>query len=262
VEGAVIALLCRTSDRDARGALGAQALATELAARLGTDARMVGSPGAARTGNWDDDLRDSRGCLLEAGGQLDDALAAGRYPILTASDCSICMTTLPALLRHRPDAWVLWLDAHGDFNSPETTPSGFLGGMCLAAACGVWDSGLGAGLDPARVVMCGVRDVDAGERVLLETRGVGLVERPGDLADHLRGLPVFVHLDLDVLDPSVMPATFPAPGGLSDGGLRTLLAEVGEAAELIGVEITAFPAPERAKRVATIVEPLLPVVAA
>jgi arginase family enzyme len=172
------------------------------------------------------------------------------------------MTTLPALLRHRPDAWVLWLDAHGDFNSPETTPSGFLGGMCLAAACGVWDSGLGAGLDPARVVMCGVRDVDAGERVLLETRGVGLVERPGDLADHLRGLPVFVHLDLDVLDPSVMPATFPAPGGLSDGGLRTLLAEVGEAAELIGVEITAFPAPERAKRVATIVEPLLPVVAA
>jgi arginase len=262
VEGAVIALLCRTSDRDAGGALGAQALATELAARLGTEARMVGSPGEPRAGNWDDDLRDSRGCLLEAGGQLDDALAAGRYPILTASDCSICMTTLPALLRHRPDAWVLWLDAHGDFNSPDTTPSGFLGGMCLAAACGVWDSGLGAGVDPARVVMCGVRDVDPGERVLLETRGVGLVERPGDLADHLRGLPVFVHLDLDVLDPSVMPATFPAPGGLSDGGLRTLLAEVGEAAELIGAEITAFPAPERAKRIATIVEPLLPVVAA
>jgi arginase len=153
---------------------------------------------------------------------------------------------------------VLWLDAHGDFNSPDTTPSGFLGGMCLAAACGVWQSGLGDGLDPARVVMCGVRDVDPGERVLLETRGVGLVERPGDLADHLRGLPVYVHLDLDVLDPSVMPARFPAAGGLSDGGLRTLLAEVAAAVELIGLEITAFPAPERARRVATIVEPLLP----
>jgi arginase len=262
VEGAVIALLCRTSDRDERGAQGAQALATELAARLGAEARMVGSPGEGRDSRWDDDLRDSRGCLLEAGGQLEDALTAGRYPILTASDCSICLTTLPTLARHRPDAWVLWLDAHGDFNSPDTTPSGFLGGMCLAAACGVWDSGLGAGVDPARVVMCGVRDVDPGERVLLETRGVGLVERPGDLADHLRGLPVYVHLDLDVLDPAVMPARFPAPGGLSDGGLRTLLAEVAEAAELVGVEITAFPAPERARRVATIVEPLLPVVAA
>ncbi|HEX2106049.1 MAG TPA: arginase family protein [Solirubrobacteraceae bacterium] len=261
MEGAVIALLCRTSDRDARGSQGARALATELAARLGRQARIVGSPGEPRAGTWDEDLRASHGCLLEAGGQLEDALAAGRYPVLTASDCSICLTTLPTLARHRPDAWVLWLDAHGDFNSPETTPSGFLGGMCLAAACGVWQSGLGDGLDPARVVMCGVRDVDPGERVLLETRGVGLVERPGDLADHLRGLPVYVHLDLDVLDPTVMPATFPAPGGLSDGGLRTLLAEVAEAADLIGVEITAFSAPERAKRVATIVEPLLPVAA-
>jgi arginase len=258
VEGAVIALLCRTSDRDARGAEGARALATEIAARLGTEARMVGSPGEGRDSSWDEDLRDSHGCLLEAGGQLEDALGAGRFPVLTASDCSICLTTLPTLARQRPDAWVLWLDAHGDFNSPDTTPSGFLGGMCLAAACGVWQSGLGDGLDPARVVMCGVRDVDPGERVLLETRGVGLVERPGDLADHLRGLPVYVHLDLDVPDPSVMPARFPAAGGLSDGGLRTLLAEVAAAVELIGLEITAFPAPERARRVATIVEPLLP----
>jgi arginase len=258
VEGAVIALLCRTSDRDGRGAEGARALATEIAARLGTEARMVGSPGEGRDSSWDEDLRDSHGCLLEAGGQLEDALGAGRFPVLTASDCSICLTTLPTLARQRPDAWVLWLDAHGDFNSPDTTPSGFLGGMCLAAACGVWQSGLGDGLDPARVVMCGVRDVDPGERVLPETRGVGLVERPGDLADHLRGLPVYVHLDLDVLDPSVMPARFPAAGGLSDGGLRTLLAEVAAAVELIGLEITAFPAPERARRVATIVEPLLP----
>jgi arginase len=258
VEGAVIALACRTSDRDGRGSDGAIALAGELAARLGADARTIGSPGEARAGGWEDDLRDSRGCLLEAGGQLEDALGAGRFPVLAASDCSICLTTLPTLARQRPDAWVLWLDAHGDFNSPDTTPSGFLGGMCLAAACGVWQSGLGDGLDPARVVMCGVRDVDPGERVLLETRGVGLVERPGDLADHLRGLPVYVHLDLDVLDPSVMPARFPAAGGLSDGGLRTLLAEVAAAVELIGLEITAFPAPERARRVATIVEPLLP----
>jgi arginase family enzyme len=258
VEGAVIALVCRTSDRDARGAEGARALATELAARLGVEPRVVGSPGEPRVGAWDDDLRDSRGCLLEAGGQLEDALTGGRFPILTSSDCSICLTTLPTLARHRPDAWVLWLDAHGDFNTPDTTPSGFLGGMCLAAACGVWDSGLGAGLDPARVVMCGVRDVDAGERVLLETRGVGLVEHPGELADHVRGLPVFVHLDLDVLDPTVLPALFPAPGGLSDGGLRTLLAELSEAVDLVGAEITGFLAPDRARRVATIVEPLLP----
>jgi arginase len=262
VEGAVVALLCRTSDRDARGAQGAEALAFELAARLGREARMIGSPEEPRESGFQDDLRDSRGCLLEAGGQLEDAMTGGRYPILTASDCSICLTTLPTLARLRPDAWVLWLDAHADFNSPETTPSGFLGGMCLAAACGVWDSGLGAGMDPARVVMCGVRDVDPGERVLLETKGVGLAESPSQLADLLDGRQVFVHLDLDVVDPTILPARFPAPGGLSDGGLRTLLAEVAEAVDLIGAEITAFLAPDRARRVATIVEPLLPPTAA
>ena len=53
------------------------------------------------------------------------------------------MTTLPTVLRHVPEARVVWLDAHGDFNTPATTPSGFLGGMCLAAACGRWDAGLG-----------------------------------------------------------------------------------------------------------------------
>ena len=72
-------------------------------------------------------------------------LAAGRFPLLTASDCSICMTTFQAVVRHAPDVHVLWLDAHADSNTPDTTPSGFLGGMCLAAACGHWD----AGFEPA-----------------------------------------------------------------------------------------------------------------
>jgi arginase len=264
VTTALVALLCRTSDRTPGGARGARALAAELGERLGVEPRVVGSPGEPRPAPYDNDLRTSRGCLLEAGGQVDDALTRGAFPILTASDCSICMTTLPAVLRHHPRAHVLWLDAHGDFNTPDTTPSEFLGGMCLAAACGVWDPGLGAGpaVDPARVVMCGVRDLDAGERGLVDLRGVK-IEKPSALAQRLEGLPVYVHLDLDVLDPSVFPAQFPAPGGLSDGGLRTLLGEVAESAEVIGLEVTAFEAPDDAvsaaglaELVASIVEPL------
>jgi arginase len=255
----LVALACRTSDRQASGAQGALALAEELGQRRGIAPRVVGSPGEPRPGDWSDDLRDSRGCLLEAGGQLDDALSAGAFPALLASDCSICLTTLPALVRHEPEAHVLWLDAHGDFNTPDTTVSGFLGGMCLAGACGVWDTGFdGPRLDPSRVLMCGVRDLEGPERVLLETRGVGLVERPSELAGLLAGRRVFVHLDLDVLDPSVLPAQFPAPGGLSDGGLRTLLGELAGGAEVVGCEITALAAPDRAKRIATIVDPLIP----
>jgi arginase len=165
------------------------------------------------------------------------------------------------VLRHRPRAAVLWLDAHGDFNTPDTTPSGFLGGMCLAGACGLWDAGFesaGPTLDPTQVVMCGVRDLDAQERVLIETRGVDLIDRPSLLGGALEGREVFVHLDCDVLDPSIVPARFAAAGGLSDGGLRTLLGEVAEAATLVGVEITAFGAPELAERIAAVLEPLLP----
>jgi arginase family enzyme len=255
----VVALLCRTSDRTAGGATGARVLAGELARRAGVEARVIGEPGDPRDGHWSDDLRDARGCLLEAGGQIDDALAAGAYPVLLSSDCSICITTLPAVVRHHPGATVLWLDAHGDFNTPDTTASGFLGGMCLAAACGVWDAGFdGPHVDPSAVVMCGARDLDGPERVLLETHGVGLVERPSQLAEVLAGREVFVHLDLDVLDPAVVPAQLPAPGGFSDGGLRTLLAEVVTAADVIGCELTALEAPGLARRVATIVEPLLP----
>jgi arginase len=257
----VVALLCRTSDRGPEGAAGAEALARALGERLGALPRIVGSPGAPRNGTWEEDLRDSRGCILEAGGQIDDALADGEFPVLLSSDCTICLTTIPAVLRHRPRAAVLWLDAHGDFNTPDTTPSGFLGGMCLAGACGLWPTGFdsaGPTLDPTQVVMCGVRDLDAKERVLVETRGVDLIERPSLLASALEGREVFVHLDCDVLDPSIVPARFAADGGLSDGGLRTLLGEVAGAATLIGCEITAFGAPHLAERIAEVVEPLLP----
>ena len=256
---AVVGLLCRTSDRNAAGAAGARALAAELGERLGVPARMIGSPGEPRDAGFQEDLRDSRGCLLEAGGQVDDAFVAGEYPVLVAPDCSIALTTLPAVVRHHPEALVLWLDAHADFNTPATTPSGFLGGMCLAGACGLWETGFdGPAMSPARVVMCGVRDVDGGEQALLETSGVARIAKPSALADALRDHEVFVHLDLDVLDPSILPAQFPTPGGLSDGGLRTLLAEVAEACELVGVEITSFGSPELVELVATIVDPLLP----
>jgi arginase len=260
VEGTVSALLCRTSDRIAATSEGARELALAIAQRMGVEAKLIGTPGEPADTSYEDDLRDAHGCLLEAGGQVEDALTAGRFPIVTSSDCSICITTLPAAARLRPDALVLWLDAHPDFNDPQTTRSGFLGGMCLAAACGAWDAGFGDHhVDPSRVVMCGVREVEAGERVLVETHGVGLVERPSRLAEVLDGREVFVHLDMDVLDPRVMPGLhWPVEGGFSDGGLRTLLAEVAEAASVIGLQITDFPAPPLARRVTTIVEPLLP----
>ena len=144
---------------------------------------------------------------------------------------------------------MLWLDAHGDYNTPSTTGSGFLGGMCLAAACGEWAPGLGEPIPPERVVLAGVRDLDRGERELLERSpvtliGASVVETLVAVKNALDSAPVYIHLDLDVLDPEVFPAQFPAPCGLDADKLFDLLDSVSEDCELVGLEVTAFEAPE------------------
>jgi arginase len=265
----LVGLRCRTSDRTPAGVRGVETLAPLLGPALGVEPRFIGSAGEPRAARYDDDLRESRGCLLEAGGQVDDALARGDTPLLLASDCSICLTTLPTALRHRPEARVLWLDAHGDYNTPDTTPSGFLGGMCLAGACREWDPGIGEPVPPERVVLAGVRDLDSGERELLERSaasviGASAVETLVAAKNALDAAPVYVHLDLDVIDPEHFPAQFPAPGGLHPDKLYDLLDSVTEDCELIGLEVTAFEAPEHEQeRVACaetamhVLEPLL-----
>jgi len=233
-----------------------------LAERAGTDARFVGSPDEPRTGAYDADLAAARGCLLEAGGQVDDALVEGDVPALVAGQCAIALTTLPAVARNRPDSRVLWLDAHGDFNTPQSSPSGFLGGMALAGACGRWDAGLGQTALPAdRVVLCGVRELDQPEREALDRSSATLigpsVETLVYLANALDGAPVYVHLDLDVLDPAVMPAEYPAEGGLSVEKLYDLLDAVADACEVVGLEVTCLESARLADVVGDAVAPLL-----
>lgn len=246
---ALVCLCCRTAERTPGAALGAQTLAPLIGKRLGIEPRTIGSRAEPREATYEQDLSDSRGCLLEAGGQVDDALGGGRVPVIAAPDCSISVTTLPVALRHRPEAKVLWLDAHGDYNTPATSGSGYLGGMCLAGACGEWDAGLGDTIAPGQVVLAGIRDLDSGERELLERSpatviGASPVETLVGVKNALAGAPVFIHLDLDVLDPEEFPAAVPAPGGLSSDKLYDLMEAVADDSELVGLEITMFEAPD------------------
>jgi arginase family enzyme len=266
----VVGLRCRTSERSDAPGRGVDALAPLVGGRLGREPRMIGTPGETRATAYDEDLRESRGCLLEAGGQVYDALSGENVPVLLAPECSIALTTLSAALDHRPDACVLWLDAHGDFNTPATTPSGYLGGMALAGACGLWDAGLGGRPVPTdRVVLAGVRDLDSAEREALERSdvtviGASPVETLVAVKNALDGAPVYVHLDLDVLDPESFPAQFPAPGGLDPEKLYDLLEAITDSCPVVGFEVTAFAASEdeleRAVEASTavhVLEPLL-----
>ncbi len=269
----LVGLHCRTSDRTAAAERGVTELETLVAKRLGREPRAIGSFSGPRESGWEDDLRDGRGCLLEAGGQAEDALTGGNVPVLLAAECSIGLTTLPAVHRHRPDAYVLWLDAHGDFNTPDTSPSGYLGGMALAGACGRWDAGLAPDhADPAKVVLAGVRELDSPEREALEAGSVTVigaspVETLVAVSNALDRAPVYVHLDLDVIDPEQMPAQFPAPDGLAAEKLFDVFDAVAETSELVGLEVTCFESPadreERqalAETVMHVLEPLLAVV--
>ena len=165
--------------------------------------------------------------------------------MLVASDCTIAIATLPALVRREPDARIVWLDAHGDFNTPDTTASGYLGGMCLAAACGRWDAGFGGGVDPARVVLADARDLDAARARGARARRAGAVAAAA-VADAVRGERVFLHLDLDVLDPSEMPCSVPrrrAASRRSTELARRAGAARRPAPPAVGVEVTAMRPP-------------------
>ncbi len=269
----LVGLHCRTSDRTPAGERGVTELETLVAKRLGREPRAIGSFSGPRQSGWEDDLRDGRGCLLEAGGQVEDALTGNNVPVLLAAECSIGLTTLPAVHRHRPDAQILWLDAHGDFNTPATSPSGYLGGMALAGATGRWEPGLVPDrADSSKVVLAGVRDLDPPEREALEAGpltviGASPVETLVAVSNALDRSPVYVHLDLDVIDPEEMPAQFPAPDGLRAEKLFDVLEAVAETSELVGLEVTCFEAPadrderqELAETVMHVLEPLLAVV--
>jgi arginase len=234
----VTCLRGRTSDRTDGAAAGAEALARRLGGRV------VGEAGVGRPRDWSEDLPEARPVLEAAAAELSAALDQAELPVLTASDCSICIATLPTVAARVPGVRILWIDAHGDFNSPATTPSGFLGGMCLAAACGRWDAGWPETIDPATVHFLGVRDLDPGEREDVEAAGV----RTGVPADG----PVYVHFDCDGLDPDVMPVQFPVPGGLGLDEVRDVLATLAAHRRLVGLEVTALEDPAQAQTVAAL----------
>jgi len=151
---------------------------------------------------------------------------------------------------HEPDVHVAWIDAHGDFNTPDSTPSGFLGGMCLAASCGRWEAeGWPGTLDPSRVHFLGVRDLDPGEEAEVTAAGIS--------AEIPEGVPLYVHLDTDVLDPSVMAAQFAVPDGWDERRLRAELAELAADRRIVGVEITALEDHRAVELVADAIRPLL-----
>jgi arginase len=189
-------------------------------------------------------------------GLVGEALDEGRIPIVLGGDHSIALGTLGGLAARRGPGAVLWFDAHGDLNTPETTPSGNVHGMPLAAALGLAGPGFASSswtlpaVRPDLVAVIGARDLDPGERALVGELGLGVhtmseIDRRGieavvsEALERAAGAP-FVHisLDMDGLDPDVAPGVgTPVRGGLTYREAHLAMELVAESGLLCCLEI-------------------------
>lgn len=167
--------------------------------------------------------------------KVAEEIGKGCFPLVLGGDHSIAIGTMSGVLQYKKKLGVLWFDAHGDINTAETTPTGNIHGMPVAVSFGIGHERLtGVGgrdvkLDPAKFVMIGVRDLDAGEKVLLKELGITVYtmheidimgmakvmeEAIALVSEGTDG--VHVSFDMDVMDPLHAPGVgTPVFGGLT-----------------------------------------------
>jgi arginase len=180
---------------------------------------------------------------------------ASERPRVQAGDCVAALGVAAGLQRRGVDFHLVWLDAHGDFNTWETTPSGFLGGMPLAMLAGLGEQTivqvLGAQpLAVSRILLVGARDVDPGERDNLDAAGVARVTVEDLPAQAPPPGPLYVHLDIDVVATHEMPAVnYPAAGGPGAVVVRRALDHLFATGRVEALSVTCWdPALDGAER--------------
>lgn len=194
--------------------------------------------------------------ILETCGRIADLVeeaASESTPLVLGGDHSVALGTLAGLRRALGvPGGVIWVDAHGDLNTPETSPTGNVHGMPLAAAAGLAGGRFGhaslplPAVDPRRVAIIGARSLDPAEQALVRSAGlrvftmseidrIGIERAMQEALGRVAG-PGFVHLslDLDVLDPEVAPGVgTPVRGGLTYREAHLALELVAES-QLVG----------------------------
>jgi arginase len=200
-------------------------------------------------------------CIVPMGRRVAGAVATSvqgdRFPLVLGGDHSLSVGSIRGAAKHRK-LGVIWVDAHADFNTAETTPSGNIHGMPLAALCGLgdprlvclWDEAAPV-LDPRRVAVIGARDLDPGEKRNLRDADVMVqsmeqIDRIGMVAALEKAIHrvsrdvdgIYLSLDMDALDPRHAPGVgTPVPGGLTYREAHLACEVVAETGKLIGMDL-------------------------
>jgi len=190
-------------------------------------------------------------------GAVATSMQGGRFPLVLGGDHSLSVGSIRGAAKLKK-LGVIWLDAHGDFNTPETTPSGNIHGMPLAALCGLGDPRLTSlwdetppVIDPGRVAVIGARDLDPGEKTNLHAAGVMVqgmeqIDRGGIVTALEKAIAyvsrdvdgIYLSFDLDALDPRFAPGVGTSvPGGLTYREAHLACEVVAETGKLIGMDV-------------------------
>ena len=224
-----------------------------LGAGPGPLAKEIGGESVVveRAEPFDNEVASSFDVIRALAHTVQAKLAAGRFPLVLAGNCNSSLGTVAGLGR---EVGVVWFDAHADFNTPDTTPTGFFDGFGLAMLTGSGWQTLRETVNGHRPVpeelalLVGARDVDPREEERLAASAIGRADA-GSLADALDDLAgrvdaVYVHIDLDVLDPSEGQAnSLAVPGGFSAAELESALEAVQARFDVPAAALTAYEPP-------------------
>jgi arginase len=199
--------------------------------------------------------------ILEASEELSRVVTAAlqeqALPLILGGDHSIALGVLSGVTRVHPHVGVIWMDAHGDFNTEETTPSGNIHGMALAVLAGLGTSrlthsgGWGPKLRKDTIVIVGARDLDSGEQALLKQHnihvftmshidqlGISEVMRRAVAVASQHDNPIHLSLDMDALDPSEAPGVgTPVRGGLSYREAHLAMEMIADSRRLVSMDV-------------------------
>ncbi|GAB4506914.1 MAG: arginase [Anaerolineales bacterium] len=190
-------------------------------------------------------------------GAVSTSIQAGNFPLVIGGDHSLSIGSVRGAARNKKIG-VIWLDAHADFNTAETTPSGNIHGMSLAILCGLgdkslvqlWDEPIPV-IDPKKIAIVGARDLDEGEKRNLHEAGamvMGMeqIDRHGMVTCLEKAIErisrdvdgIYLSLDLDSLDPEHAPGVgTPVPAGLTQREAHLACEMISETGKLIGMDI-------------------------
>lgn len=186
--------------------------------------------------------------------QMKQSIAANETVIFLGGDHSLAIGTVAAAIERPERVGVLWIDAHGDFNTPHTTPSGNVHGMVVTSLMGMGPVTIGERrLNPRQIAMIGIRDLDSEEKVALSKSGIkvltmrdidesGMAQAIRAAIDALGNVDALhISLDMDALDPQVASGVgTPVSGGLTYREahlLMEILADDGRVRSLDVVEV-------------------------